>query len=86
MTPTGSTALAMRIAELEAENAILRNGHAEIVSLSAGWDEHGSTGPRSQLSWESVGRLAMDISLAAMGPNVEGKGLADNGQHEGDKA
>lgn len=67
--PTGSTALAMRIAELEAR-------HAEIIALSAGWDEHGSIGPRGPLSWESVGRLAMDISRAALGSNVELRGGA----------
>jgi hypothetical protein len=34
----------------------------QIEALSAGWDEHGSTGPREPLSWESVARCAMDIA------------------------
>ena len=38
----------------------------EIVALSAGWDDDGSMGPRHPLSWESVGRMAMDYARAAL--------------------
>jgi hypothetical protein len=48
----------------------LKKWHAEIVALSAGWDEDGSTGPRDPLSWETVGRMAMDYARAALRPNV----------------
>ena len=37
-----------------------------ILDLSAGWDEHGSTGPKVPWSWESVGRMAMDYARAAL--------------------
>lgn len=35
-----------------------------IADLSNGWDEDGSTGPRSPLSWETVARIALDIARA----------------------
>ena len=46
-----------------------------IVDLSAGWNKNGSTGPRHPLSWESVGRVAMDYARYALSkieedPNV----------------
>lgn len=37
-----------------------------IEGLSAGWDEHGSTGPREPYSWETVARMAMDYARAAL--------------------
>jgi len=37
-----------------------------IAGLSAGWDDDGSTGPKEPLSWESVGRMALDHARAAI--------------------
>lgn len=37
-----------------------------IERLSAGWDDLGSTGPRHPLSWETVGRLALDIARSLL--------------------
>jgi hypothetical protein len=37
-----------------------------IVALSSGWDEDGSLGPSNGLSWESVGRMALDLARAAV--------------------
>lgn len=48
----------------------LKKWHMEIVLLSAGWDEDGSTGPKDPLSWETVGRMAMDYARAALRPNA----------------
>ena len=53
------------------EIARLKQWHAEIVALSAGWDDNGPTGPRYPLSWESAGRLAIDYARAALTPNAE---------------
>lgn len=39
----------------------------EIVALASGWDEDGAIGPREPLSWESVGRLALDYARAWLG-------------------
>lgn len=63
---------AARSYTLAEENERLRKAHAAIVDLSAGWDEDGSTGPRDPLSWETVGRLAMDYSRAALKPQNNG--------------
>ena len=38
----------------------------DIVDLSAGWDQDGSTGPRPPLSWETVARMAMDYARAGL--------------------
>ena len=43
-----------------------------IVDLSAGWNKNGSTGPRHPLSWESVGRVAMDYARYALSKIEEG--------------
>lgn len=48
----------------------LKKWHMEIVLLSAGWGEDGSTGPKDPLSWETVGRMAMDYARAALRPSV----------------
>ena len=53
----------------------LRKWHTEIVALSAGWDEAGSTGPKEPLSWETVGRMAMDYARAALRPNASNNRL-----------
>lgn len=50
----------------EARVTALEKWHEDIVALSAGWDEDGSLGPQSPLSWESVGRMAMDYARAAL--------------------
>jgi len=45
-----------------------------IVDLSAGWDEDGSLGPRAPLSWESVGRVAMDYARSVLPPAAPERG------------
>ena len=40
--------------------------HEAIASLASGWDEEGALGPREPLSWETVGRMAMDYARAAI--------------------
>lgn len=47
----------------------------KIVDMSAGWDDQGSTGPIAPLSWESVGRVSMDIARALLA--LQGAKLAD---------
>lgn len=50
----------------QAQARALLEACKDIVALSAGWDENGSTGPRHPLSWESVGRVAMDYARYAL--------------------
>jgi len=50
------------IQTLRAEREALKDILRDIVSLSAGWDANGSTGPRPPLSWEDVARFAMDMA------------------------
>lgn len=38
----------------------------EIVALSAGWDDDGSTGPKEPFCWETIARVAMDYARAAL--------------------
>ena len=66
---------AQRCAELEARLAVadarvakLICFHKEIVDLSEGWDDQGSIGPKQPWSWESIGRMALDFSQAALTP------------------
>lgn len=42
-----------------------RNACEEILRLSAGWDQDGCIGPTPPLSWESVGRVALDLARYA---------------------
>ena len=55
-----------KIAEQAGQIVALRERHLKIAALSAGWDEDGSIGPVDPLSWESVGRLALDYARAAL--------------------
>jgi hypothetical protein len=48
------------------QEASVLDYHRKIVALAEGWDADGATGPKSPLSWESVARMAMDFSQAAI--------------------
>jgi hypothetical protein len=52
---------------LASENYMLREYLGSILLYSAGWDESGSTGPKEPYSWETVGRVALDLARAALG-------------------
>lgn len=58
--------------EMQEEIAYTRKMLQAIVALSSGWDEHGSLGPRPPLSWETVGRMAMDYARAALEGETNG--------------
>jgi len=59
-------AAADRIEALETSNKELLKWHQATANLSAGWDEHGSLGPKEPYSWESIARMAMDYARAAI--------------------
>lgn len=61
-----AAALAEREAAARETTGDLRGWLKEIENLSAGYDADGSTGPRRPLSWESVGRMALDYARAAL--------------------
>jgi hypothetical protein len=61
-----------REAALKAAAPDLLEACQRIVDLSAGWNKNGSTGPRHPLSWESVGRVAMDYARYALSKIEEG--------------
>lgn len=44
----------------------LTNTLTEIVNLSAGWDDEGSTGPKEPFSWETVARVALDYARSEL--------------------
>ena len=64
--PENATPLYTAAPVQPAQPAPLTYALQAILDLSAGWDEHGSTGPKVPWSWESVGRMAMDYARAAL--------------------
>lgn len=66
LTDMTADELRSRIVDLTVELDGANKAHREIVALAAGWDEDGAIGPRDPMSWETVGRLAMDISRYAL--------------------
>lgn len=55
-----------KLIALAQEIDVLRRHLQYIVEYSAGWDEKGSTGPKPPHSWETVGRVALDLAKAAL--------------------
>jgi hypothetical protein len=63
-----ANALALERDTLSRQRDRLVKALGRIHALSAGWDDDGSLGPKSPLSWESVGRMALDYARAALQP------------------
>ena len=64
--------------ELEQENRRFRHFCQLISDLADGYDEKGATGHQEPLSWETVGRLAIDYANAAFPP--ENANCPDTGE------
>ena len=65
--------LKARLAASEAAAGEMRAALMAIFDLAAGWDEHGASGPREPLTWESVARMALDYASAGLGLEVKEK-------------
>lgn len=55
-----------QIEKLQQENNKMKKALEFIATFSAGWDKDGCVGPKEPFSWETVGRISLDIARSTL--------------------